>query len=27
MAGFGFVLNAHLNRDVRIDRKELSAFW
>jgi len=27
MAGFGFVLNAHLNRDVRIDRKDLSAFW
>ena len=27
MAGFGFVLNAHLNRDVRIDRKDLGAFW
>ena len=27
MAGFGFVLNAHLNRDVRIDRKDLRAFW
>ena len=27
MAGFGFVLNAHLNRDVRIDRKDLRAIW
>ena len=27
MVGFGFVLNAHLNRTIRLDRKEIGAFW
>ena len=27
LVGFGFVLNAHLNRATRLDRKEIRAFW
>ena len=27
MVGLGFVLNAHVNRDVRLRREELGPFW
>jgi hypothetical protein len=27
MAGLGFVLNAHINRETRIRREEIGPFW
>jgi hypothetical protein len=27
MAGLGFVLNAHINREMRIRREEIGPFW